>query len=150
MSISFEAMENELVTSREFQAPRELVFEAWANPEHLSRWWGPKGFTNTFISFDFRPDGEWKFTMHGPNGVNYPNESKFLEIDRPQRIVLLHESNPRFTVTALFEDLVDRTRLTFRQQFESKRDFEIVKSYAGEGNEQNMDRLGELLAKLRE
>ncbi|WP_370872470.1 SRPBCC domain-containing protein [Paenibacillus zeirhizosphaerae] len=73
-----------------------------------------------------------------------------LEIDRPERIVLLHESNPRFTVTALFEDLGDHTRLTFRQQFESKRDFEIVKSYAGDGNEQNMDRLGELLAKLQE
>ncbi len=55
MSKSIEAMENELVTSREFQAPRELVFEAWANPEHLARWWGPKGFTNTFKSFDFRP-----------------------------------------------------------------------------------------------
>lgn len=150
MSNSNEAMENELVTMRTFPAPRELVFEAWANPEHLARWWGPNGFTNTFHSFDFSPGGEWKFTMHGPNGANYPNESKFLEIDKSERIVLLHESNPRFTITALFEELGDATRLTFRQKFESKRDFEIVKSYAGDGNEQNMDRLGELLAKLQE
>ena len=150
MSNPIEAMENELVTSREFPIPRELVFEAWANPEHLARWWGPNGFTNTFETFAFRPNGEWKFTMHGPNGADYPNQCKFLEIDRPERIVLLHESNPRFTITALFEDLGDRTRLTFRQQFESNRDFEIVKNYASDGNEQNMDRLGALLAKIEE
>lgn len=58
--------EREIVSSRIFTSPRELVFKAWSDPDHLKNWWGPAGFTNTFEAFDFRPGGRWRFVMHGP------------------------------------------------------------------------------------
>ncbi|MCM3273807.1 SRPBCC family protein [Paenibacillus elgii] len=142
------ADELELSTTRIFDAPRELVFKAWILPEHLSQWWGPKGFTNTFQKFDLRPGGTWEFIMHGPDGTDYRNKCVFVEIVEPERIVLQHVSGPRFQVTATFEDLAGKTRLTFRQRFETAVEFEKVKTYAIEGNEQNMDRLGALLANI--
>ncbi len=55
-----------ITSSRIVNAPRELVFMAWTDPQHLQNWWGPKGFTNTFHEFDLAPGGRWKYTMHGP------------------------------------------------------------------------------------
>ncbi|MCK9857672.1 SRPBCC family protein [Paenibacillus sp. ATY16] len=133
--------ENEIVSTREFEFSRERVFEAWVNPELLKRWWGPNGFTNTFHEFEIKPGGNWRFTMHGPNGVDYENHNVFEEIVPLERIVLKHMSNPEFRVTAIFEDLDGRARLTFRQLFMDKRTFEAVKAYAADGNEQNFDRL---------
>lgn len=147
-NITADIGENELVTTRIFDAPRELVFEAWTNPEHLAKWWGPNGFTNTFHKFDLRPGGTWEFVMHGPDGVNYPNKSVFIEIVRPERIVLQHVSGPKFQITATFEDVGGKTKLTFRQTFETTREFNTVKTYAAPSNEQNMDRLAIHLAKM--
>ncbi len=71
------AGENQIVASRVFDAPREAVYRAWTTPELLARWWGPHGFTNTFHECDIRPEGEWRYTMHGPDGTNYPNRNVF-------------------------------------------------------------------------
>lgn len=139
---------NEIISSREFDAPRELVYKAWTTPELLARWWGPKGFTNTFHEFEFKPGGEWRFVMHGPNGADYPNHSVFIEIVPLERIVFNHLTGPEFQVTATFEDLDDRTRITFRQLFKHTAEFEQAKTYCVEGNEQNFDRLSELLSGL--
>ena len=79
--------ENELVATREFDVPRELVFRAWTTPDLLARWWGPKGFTHTFHECDMRPGGMWKFAMHGPDGVDYPNHNVFVEFVQPERVV---------------------------------------------------------------
>lgn len=147
-SIATTAGDNELVTARILNAPRELVFKAWTMPEHLAQWWGPKGFTNTFQEFDLRPGGTWQFIMHGPNGTDYQNKSVFVEIVKPERIVIQHVSGPRFQVTATFEDVNGKTRLTFRQLFETAAEFDKVKSFAPEANEQNLDRLEALLAKI--
>ncbi|MHA6531660.1 SRPBCC family protein [Paenibacillus sp. BAC0078] len=138
--------ENEVISWREFDFPKKVVFQAWTNPEQLVRWWGPKGFTNTFQEFDLRPGGTWRFIMHGPNGVDYPNHSEFVEIVPDERIVLKHLSTPEFQVTATFEEKDGRTKLTFRQRFEKAEEFEQAKKYCIEGNEQNFDRLHELLA----
>ena len=67
--------------SREIPATVEQVFAAFSDPERLSRWWGPAGFTNTFTTCEFNPGGRWSFTMHGPDGKNYRNECLFAEID---------------------------------------------------------------------
>ncbi len=67
--------------------PPQRVFEAFAKPELLARWWGPDGFTNTFEVFEFRVGGRWKFVMHGPNG-SHPNESVFLELKAPSAVVI--------------------------------------------------------------
>ncbi|WP_409343611.1 SRPBCC family protein [Paenibacillus sp. MBLB4367] len=140
--------ENEIITSREFDIPRELVFQAWTTPDLLARWWGPQGFTNTFHEFDIRPGGTWRFTMHGPNGVDYPNHIVFAEIVPQERIVLDHLFDHEFRVTATFENLDGRTRVIFRQQFKNAADFEQAKTYCVEANEQNFDRMGEVLAGL--
>jgi uncharacterized protein YndB with AHSA1/START domain len=133
--------DREIITTRIFAAPRELLFKAWSDPEHLKRWWGPKGFSNTFHEFDFRPAGNWRFVMHSPDGKDYPNHSVFVAIDKPQRIILRHLSKPQFQVTATFEDLGGKTKQTFRMLFESAAECADVKRYAVEANEQNCDRL---------
>ena len=96
--------DREIVTTRVFDAPRERVFKAWTDPDHLARWWGPQGFTNTFHEFDLRPGGVWRFVMHGPDGADYQNKSVFVEITKPERIVFDHVSGPRFRVTTTFRE----------------------------------------------
>ena len=142
------AFDREIVTTRLFKFPRELVFSAWTDPLHLAQWWGPKGFTNTFHEFNMTPDGTWKFIMHGPNGVDYPNECVFVEIDEPNKIVLQHISQPRFRVTATFEDFCGMTLLTFRQRFETRDVYDKVKVYAVPANEELFDKLAAELAMM--
>jgi len=133
--------EREIVSTRLFDSPRERVFQAWTDPAILARWWGPKGFRNTFHEFDLRPGGAWRFVMHGPDGTDYKNESVFREIEKPARIVFDHVSSPRFQVTATFDAEGGKTRVTFRMLFESVEALDRVKSFVPECNEQNFDRL---------
>src|SRR4051812_7900369 len=79
----------EILNTRVIDRPRELVWKAWTNPEHLARWWGPKGFTNTFQEFDMTTGGAWRFIMHGPDGANYQNDVMFIDIVKPERIASL-------------------------------------------------------------
>nr|WP_248930963.1 SRPBCC family protein [Paenibacillus hamazuiensis] len=137
----------ELISRRKLDAPRNLVYRAWTEPELLAQWWGPHGFTNTFNSFDLRPEGVWEYTMHGPDGTDYPHRNVFQEIG-PERIVLRHETGHPFIVTATFEDTQGGTEVTFRQKLASKEDYDKLKPICEEGNEQNLDRLGSLLKKI--
>ena len=87
------AADREFIISRTIHGPRRLVFEAFTDPAHLGRWWGPNGFTTTTRTFEFRPGGVWDFTMHGPDGVDYPNWIEWREIVPPERLVYLHGEN---------------------------------------------------------
>ncbi|MCR2805703.1 SRPBCC domain-containing protein [Paenibacillus sp. SCIV0701] len=127
-----------------YDFPREEVYRAWAQPELLTQWWGPNGFTSTFREFDFREGGFWRFTFHGPNGAEYPNENRFIEIEPGKRIVLEHQGAPEFRLTATFTDIAGRTRV-IRQQFNDEKIFEQVKSFCPDANEQNLDRLQAVL-----
>jgi uncharacterized protein YndB with AHSA1/START domain len=148
-SIAKAAGTNESVHTRIIDASREIVFSAWTTPELLAQWWGPKGFTNTFHEFDLRPGGNWRFIMHGPNGVDYPNQCIFVEISSPERIVLHHVSPVhQFQITADFEDLQGKTKLTFCQRFETVEELERVKKLVVPANEQNLDRLAEVVKTL--
>lgn len=147
-SIETKVGERGFVVTRIFNAPRDLVFDAWTKPEHLSQWWGPQGFTTSIQEFDLKPGGTWQFIMHGPNGVDYPNKIIFVEIDKPERIVLQHAVFPHFQATATFEDLDGKTKLTYSTIFETVGDFNQVKSFAAPGAEQTMDRLGEHLTRI--
>ncbi|RNB80118.1 polyketide cyclase [Brevibacillus fluminis] len=141
--------EREIVITRVFNAPRELVFDAWTKEEHLSKWWGPQGFTTTFQKFEMKPGGTWQFIMHGPDGVDYPNTNVFVEIVKPERIVIKHAVFPHFMATATLEDLDGKTKLTYRTVFEENDAvFDKVKTYAVPGAEQTMDRLEEHLASM--
>ena len=142
-----------LVTTRIFDAPRDLVFEAWTHPNHLSHWWGPNGFSITTQAFDFRPGGIWRLVMHGPDGRDYQNHITFDEIVAPERIAF-HHSYPegsekvhhRTLVT--FEDLGGKTRLTMRLLFSSVEEKErVAREYgAAEGLVQTVGRLGDYIA----
>jgi len=141
--------DRELVSTRVFAAPLHLVWQAWSEPEHVVHWWGPRGFTNTFHEFDFTPGGAWRFVMHGPDGTNYENENRFVEIVKHERLVIDHLSMPRFRATVIFEDLGGKTRITFRQLFESAETCNKVKSYAVPGLEQTLDRAMEHVAGMK-
>lgn len=130
-----------------FNAPRALVFKAWSDPAHLAQWWGPKDFKNTFEVFEFKPGGEWKFTMHGPNGVDYPNHSRFSEVSE-SRIVFKHVGQPHFTMTVTLEDLGQQTRMSWNMLFETAEAYEGVKPFAIDGNRENFIRLQDHLVTM--
>ena len=107
----------EIVTTRVFDAPRDLVFEAWTNPKHLVQWWGPDGFTTTIRAIDVRPGGVRRFVMHGPDGVDYENRIVYDEIVKPERLVYRHPGGEdvepvQIHVTVTFEDHGGKTKLT--------------------------------------
>ncbi len=111
--------DREIVSMRTFDVPRERLFRAWTDPAHLARWWGPKGFRNTSTNSIFVPGGNWRFVMHGPDGVDYKNHSVFVEIVPPERIVFDHLSGPQFHVIALFDEIGAKTKVTYRMLFET-------------------------------
>src|SRR3954452_6637666 len=82
--------DRDIAISRVISAPRELVFEAFTQVRHLSRWWGPEGFTTTTRAFEFRVGGVWDFVMHGPDGTDYLEWITWTEITPPERIAMLH------------------------------------------------------------
>jgi uncharacterized protein YndB with AHSA1/START domain len=137
--------------TRLFDAPRELVFDAWTDPQHISQWWGPRGFTTTTHERDVRPGGVWRFIMHGPDGTDYDNRIVFREVVRPERLVYDHDSDKEndpdgFHVTVTFAEEDGKTRLTLRTLFKSiaERDRKIEFGAVAGGN-QTLDRLGEYL-----
>lgn len=138
----------EIVTTRVFDSPRELVFRAWTDPDHLAQWWGPKGFTNTFHEFDMKPGGIWRFVMHGPNGADFQNKSVFVEVLKPERIVFQHVSGPHYQATATFEEQSGKTTLTYQMLFETAAECDKFKRFAVGANEENFDRLEAELIKM--
>lgn len=147
-TVANSTVDRELVTSRVIDAPRERVFRAFSDPTHLAQWWGPKGFTNTFHEFDLRPGGVWRFVMHGPDGGNYPNESVFQEVVEPERVVFQHVSAPHFEMTITFAEEVGKTRVGWRQLFNSADERERIARFAVDANEQNLDRLEAQLKRM--
>jgi uncharacterized protein YndB with AHSA1/START domain len=77
----------EFIITREYKAPRELVFETWTDPKHIAQWWGPKGFTNPVCEWDARPGKPIYVVMRGPNGVDYPMGGEFREVTAPEKLV---------------------------------------------------------------
>src|SRR5579862_8390387 len=123
--------DREILATRIFDAPRELVFEAWTDPKHVAQWWGPRGFTTTIHEMDVRPGGVWRLVMRGPNGVDYRNRIVFIEVVRPERLVYKHEpeegSEPvNFQVTVDFAMEGNRTRLKMQMLFPSAAAREFV------------------------
>ncbi|MGA8028974.1 MAG: SRPBCC family protein [Bryobacteraceae bacterium] len=144
--------DRELVFTRVFDAPRELVFEAWTDPKHIAQWWGPKGFTTTIQEMDVRPGGVWRHVMRGPDGRDYLNKIVFLEVTKPERLVYKHEpehgSEPvHHQTTVTFADEGGKTRLSMQMLFASAADRKyVVDTYgAVEGANQTLSRLAEHL-----
>lgn len=142
------ASDRDIVSSRDLPFRRDVVFNAYQDPALLAQWWGPDGFRNTFEEFDFRAGGHWRFVMHGPNGIDYPNHSVFREVSI-DRIVLEHLVAPHFEMTMTLQELPGfQTRLTWTMTFTDKHTRDSIASICGDGNEQNFNRLTNLLRNL--
>jgi uncharacterized protein YndB with AHSA1/START domain len=137
--------DRQFAISRVFDAPPDAVFARWSDPEHLARWWGPEGFSLTVDSFDFRPGGEWRFTMHGPDGTDHHN--------RPDERLVFHltdragSEDASLTFVVTFDAFGERTALSMRHVFATAeaRDATELRSGAAQGAAQTLDRLGRLL-----
>jgi uncharacterized protein YndB with AHSA1/START domain len=146
--------DREVVVSRVIGAPRELVFEAFTHVRHLSRWWGPEGFTTTTRAFEFRAGGVWDFVMHGPDGTDYQEWITWSEIVPPERIALVHgesRDDPNaFRSVLTFEPAGAGTRLVMRTVFPTKelRDAAVEQYHAIEGGEQTLISLASYVAEL--
>jgi uncharacterized protein YndB with AHSA1/START domain len=119
--------DREITATRVFDAPRELVWKVWTDPNHLARWWGPRGFTTTTYNMDVKPGGAWRFVMHGPDGTDFQNKITYVEVSPPSRLVYKHgdasdkDVEPvSFTVTVTFDDAEGgRTRMNMQMLFPS-------------------------------
>lgn len=138
--------DREVIITRIVKAPRALVFQAWTDPVHLERWYGPNGFVTKTISMDFRVGGLWKFTMTGPDGTVFPNVVLYKEITPVERIVHDHgerEDSVMFEATITFIENDGGTLVTMRSLFLTKeaRDLVVEKYGAIEGGHQTLARL---------
>jgi len=135
-----------------YQAPPASVFPLWVDQAHLERWWGPDGFTITVHEIDVRPGGQWRFTMHGPDGTDYPNVITYDEVLPGERLVYTHgepgDPDPPFTSIVTFEEMGGSTALSMRLVFGSAdaRDTVVAKYGAVEGGNQTLARLDALVA----
>jgi uncharacterized protein YndB with AHSA1/START domain len=113
-------------------APRDLVYEAWTDPQHVAQWWGPDGFKTTVHEMTVRPGGVWRFTMHGPDGTDYHDKVVYSKVVKPTRLEYSHGSDddsgsPHFQVTVTFDEQGATTRVTLRTLFltREQRDYTI-------------------------
>lgn len=145
---------------RVFDAPRELVFKAYSDPEYLKQWWGPKGWTLPVSNMDFRPGGTWHYCMRGPGGEESWGKAVYREIVAPERIVYSDyfsdaEGNtvaglPESTATVLFTDHNGKTKVTARVQFASAEDLQTILDMGmSEGMGETFDRLADYLEELQ-
>jgi uncharacterized protein YndB with AHSA1/START domain len=135
--------ERELTISRLLNAPRELVWEVWTQPEHIANWWGPNGFSTTIQVMDLQAGGKWDLVMHGPDGKDYDNSSLFKEIVPFKKLVYEHVSNPHFIATIFFEEQGEQTKISWHMLFDTAEQFlGVVKAYkVDRGLEQNIEKL---------
>jgi uncharacterized protein YndB with AHSA1/START domain len=132
---------------RSYEATPAQVFACLRDPARLARWWGPEGFSNTFDVFEFVPGGRWSFTMHGPDGKDYPNESTFGTLEENALVVVHHVVEPRFVLEIALSPEGEGTRLEWRMDFENKDFARNLHDFLHSANEQNLDRLGVELAR---
>jgi len=135
----------EILSQRIFNAPVNVLYNAWTDPAILARWWGPNGFNNTIHEYDLQPGGKWLLTMHGPDGKDYPNAVMFIHIQPNKLLVWEHTSDPNFYVAVNFEDLGAQSKVSFRMIFSSPEACAAKKVFVVDANEENFDRLEEVL-----
>src|SRR5262245_17765837 len=144
---------NELRITRIYDAPVKAVWDAWTDLEQVAKWWGPRGFTLTTHSKDLRAGGHWSYTMHGPDGKDWENRTKYYEVEPMKKLVYDHGANdtqpPLFRVTALFIDLKGgKTKLDMTMSFATAAvAVEMAKFIKQAGGNSTWDRLAEYLEK---
>ena len=117
------------------------VFAAMNDPARVARWWGPDGFRNTIHQFDFQPGGTWLLTMHGPDGKDYPNESRFTRIVAAELFEIEHLSGHHFILSIELRPIKQGTQVHWRQTFDTVEHYEQISQFVAGANEQNLQRL---------
>jgi len=135
-------------TERTLPFSPQAVYNAFASAEVLATWWGPKGFTNEFETFEFQVGGRWTFVMVGPDGARYPNQNVFVELEPDSRVVIRHDGEPFFTLTVQLTAVSGGTHLQWQQVFDDAHIAQAVKAMVEPANEQNLDRLTVALTQL--
>lgn len=146
--------DREIIITRIIDAPRERVFQAFRDPQQIEYWWGPRGFTNTIHGMDFREGGVWTYTMHGPDGIDYPNRVEYKEIRDNERITYMHgdsEMHDMMLTTITFTPKGDKTEVELHMVTKTAAEIENMKKFgAVQGGEQTLTRLDEHMAKTPE
>jgi uncharacterized protein YndB with AHSA1/START domain len=138
--------DRDVVTCRTVPAPRERVFGAWTDPEQLARWWGPKGFDNTFHRYELRPEGMWEFTMHGPNDMHFNNTCIFKCIDAPAYLEFDHLKEMHFYKAMVnFTEVDGGTRIDWIMRFDTAKELAPIREFIAKANEENLDKLQAVL-----
>lgn len=143
----------ELKIARIYDAPLKAVWDAWADPDQVAQWWGPRGFSLTTHSKNLKTDGHWHYTMHGPDGTDYPNKTVYLEVDEYKKLVYDHGANDEqpalFRVTVTFAEtsrnktLMDMT-MSFLSPEVAEQSKKVIKNADGNST---WDRMAEYLEK---
>lgn len=143
---------NEITISRLYDAPVEDVWDAWTDPAQVAQWWGPRGFTLTIHEKDLRPGGVWNYTMHGPDGTDYPNKTRYFEVEEYAKLVYDHGGNddraPLFRVTVLFSELGGKTKMDMTMALPTPEAADETRKFIKKaGGDSTWDRLAEYLEK---
>jgi uncharacterized protein YndB with AHSA1/START domain len=151
MAVAVNPTERELIITRDIKAPIALVWAAFTEVEHRTKWWGPRGFRTTTHSRDFRVGGDWRFTMHGPDGTDYPNWVRYTAIEPERRLAYTHGTAPdapvMFHAENGFETVGDRTRVSLRMVAVDDQTFSWMRDRGAiEGGTDTLTRLEEHLA----
>jgi uncharacterized protein YndB with AHSA1/START domain len=146
------ATSNEISIIRTYDAPVKAVWDAWTDPARTAQWWGPRGFTLTTHGKDLRPGGSWRYTMHGPDSVDYPNKTLYLEVEDHAKLVYDHGGNddrpPMFRVTVVFSEVDGKTRMEMNMALPTPEAAEQTRKFIKEAaGDSTWDRLAEYLAK---
>jgi uncharacterized protein YndB with AHSA1/START domain len=143
---------NEIRITRIYDAPIQAVWDAWTDPEQVAQWWGPRGFTLTTHSKDLKPGGNWNYTMHGPDGIDYPNKTYYLEVEKYSKLVYDHGGNddrpPLFRVTVLFSKIDGKTKMDMSMTLPTPEAADETRKFIKKaGGDSTWDRLAEYLEK---
>lgn len=155
--ITAEPRKQEIVITREFDAPRELVFKASTDPKLIPQWWGPRYLATEVDKMDVRPGGQWRFINRDAEGKEYGFHGVYHEVLAPKRVIDtfeyegLPETGHVILETIRFEELPGgRTKLIAQSVFQSVADRDgMLQSGMDEGTEDTYNRLEELLEKLK-
>ena len=143
---------NEISITRVYDAPVKAVWAAWTDVEQVAQWWGPRGFTITTHSKDLRAGGHWNYTMHGPDGVDWPNKTTYLEVEECKRLVYDHGANDTqpalFQVTVNFSEQNGKTLMDMTMALKTPEEAAETRKFIKKaGGNSTWDRLAEYLGK---
>ena len=148
--------DREIVLTRAFNAPRDLVFEAWTKPEHVRNWWGPRNSKQVLFEADVRPGGSWRYVILSGEGVEVPFRGVYQEVTPPELLVYteMYDVAPFNTGdpavnTATFTEEAGRTLVSVTTIYPTQevRDF-VLTTGMESGAAESYDRLEDLLIEL--